>query len=103
MARLPVGPSRGRFVLEHIAVDLNVLLEIRGHVLFRKDRGHRALGLARTAINALVGMDVELIGSFIDAVYRAYIDAGAVLRILAGFSYDVGHFVPDRAAATPAL
>jgi hypothetical protein len=47
-------------------------------------------------------MDIELIGTFVNAVYRTYIDAGAVLCVLAGFSYDVGHFVPDRAAATPA-
>jgi peptidyl-tRNA hydrolase len=47
-------------------------------------------------------MDVELIGTFVNAVHRTHIDAGTVLRILAGFSYDVGHFVPDRAAVTPA-
>jgi hypothetical protein len=44
-------------------------------------------------------MDVELIGSFIDAVDRTDVDTRAVLRILAGFSYDVRHVVPDNAAA----
>ncbi|HKN58088.1 MAG TPA: hypothetical protein VJV97_04500, partial [Gemmatimonadaceae bacterium] len=48
--------------------------------------------------DALVGMDVKLIGSFIDAVDRADIYAGAVFGVLAGFSYYVGHVIPDRAA-----
>jgi len=99
---LPVGPSRRVGTLEYFAVDLDEFLEIRRHVLFRKNRGDRALGLARAAIDALVGMDVELVGSFIDAVYRTHVNAGAVLRILAGFSYDVGHVVPDSAAAASA-
>jgi hypothetical protein len=102
MERLPVGPSRRVGTLEHFAVDLDELLEIRGHVLFRKNCGDRALRLARAAIDALVGMDVELIWSFIDAVDRTHVDTGAVLRILAGFSYDVGHVVPDSAAAASA-
>jgi len=96
---LPVGPSRRVGTLEYFAVDLDEFLEIRRHVLFRKNGGDRALGLARAAIDALVGMDVELIGSFIDAVDRTHVDTGAVLRILAGFSYDVRHVVPDNAAA----
>jgi hypothetical protein len=99
---LPVWPSRRCFALEHFAVDLNVLLEIRGHVLFRKDRGHRALGLTGAAINALIGMDKELVRTFVDAVHRTYINAGTVLRILAGFSYDVRHVVPDNSAAAVA-
>jgi hypothetical protein len=99
---LPVGPSRRAGALEHFAVDLDVFLEVPGYVFFWKDRGHWALWLARTAIDTLVGMDVKLIGALIDAVHRTYIDAGAVLRILAGFRYDVGHVVPNSAAVTPA-
>jgi hypothetical protein len=47
-------------------------------------------------------MDVQLVRSFIDAVYRTYVYAGAVFCILAGFSYDVRHVFPDSAAGTSA-
>ena len=57
---------------------------------------------SQAPIDALVGMDVELVGSFIDAVDRADIDARAVFGILAGFSYDVGHVIPER-SMTPAV
>src|SRR5207237_10274169 len=90
---LPVGPSRRGGTLEHFAVDLDVFLEVRRYILFRKDRGHRALGLAGPTIDALVGMYVELIGTLIDAVDRTHVDACAVLRVLAGFIYDVGHVI----------
>jgi hypothetical protein len=94
---LSVGPSGRGLPLEHFAVDLDVLFEIGGHILFRKDRRHRALGLACTAIDAFVRMDVQLVRSFIDAIDRAYVDAGSVLGILAGFGDYVGHVVPGRA------
>src|SRR6478672_9635794 len=92
---LPVGSTRGVGTLEHFAIYLDVFLQVRGHVLFRKDRGHRTLGLAGTAIDAFVRVDVELVRALVDAVHRTDIDAGAVLRILAGFSYHVGHVIPD--------
>jgi hypothetical protein len=47
-------------------------------------------------------MDEELVRTFVDAVHRTDINAGAVLRILAGFSYDVRHVVPDNSTATAA-
>jgi hypothetical protein len=47
-------------------------------------------------------MDIKLVRTFVDAVHRTYINASAVLRILAGFSYDVGHVVPDNSAAAAA-
>src|SRR6478672_3782412 len=92
---LPVGSSRRVGTLEHFAIYLDVFLEVGGYVLFRKDRGDRTLRLAGTAVDALVRMDVELFRSLVNAVHRTNIDAGAVLRILAGFSYYVGHVIPD--------
>src|SRR5689334_14297008 len=91
---LPVGPSRriGRF--EDIPVDLDVLLHVPRHILFRENRGDRTLRLARTAIDALIRMDEELVRSLVDAVDWAHIDACAVLGVLARFGYDVGHLSP---------
>jgi hypothetical protein len=96
---LPVGPSGRVLALEHFTIDLDVLLQVRRNVLFGEDRRYRALRLARAAIDALVGMDVQLVRSLIDAVHGTYIYASAVLRILAGFSYDVRHLFSDSAAA----
>ena len=100
--RLPVrAPGRG-IVLENVAVDLDVFLEVSRDVLFRKDRGNRALRLARATVDALVRVDVELFRSLIDAINRTDIDAGAVFRILAGFCYYVGHVFPNGATAAVA-
>ncbi len=96
---LPVGPSRRGFALEYFAIDLDVLLEIRGHVLFRKNCRHRALWLAGAAINAFVWMDVELVRALVDSIDRAHVDTGAILGVLAGFGYDVRHLFPGSALA----
>jgi hypothetical protein len=96
--RLPVGPSRRVFALEHFAIDLNVLLQIRWHVLFRKNRGHWAFRLAGTTVYAFVRMDEELVWSLINTIDRAHVDAGAVLGVLAGFGYYVRHVVPGGAS-----
>src|SRR6478672_3521204 len=63
--------SAGRvFALEDVAVDLDVVLQIPGHILLWKDRCHRTLGLTGTAVDALVRMDVELVGTFVNAIHR---------------------------------
>jgi hypothetical protein len=91
---LPVGSSGRVGILEHFSIDLDVLLQVRRHVFFREDRGDRALRLTGAAIDALVRVDIELLGSFIDAVDWTHIDTRAVLGIFAGFGYDVGHLIP---------
>src|SRR5688572_30494486 len=68
---------RGRAV-EDVLVDLDVLLEVRWNVLFGKDRGHRTLGLAGAAIDALIGVDVQLLVALVDAVDGTDVDAGFV-------------------------
>ena len=100
---LPVGSARRVRTLEHVAIYLDVLLEVRRHILFRKDRRHRTLGLARAAIDAFIRVDVELFRSLVDAVDRADVDAGAILGVLAGFSYYVGHVFPENSAPRNSL
>lgn len=96
---LPVGTSRWRLALEYFAVDLDVLLQVGRHILFRKDRRYRTLRLACAAIDALVGMNVKLIRPFVDAIHRTNVHASAVLGVLAGFCYDVRHVVSESAVA----
>src|SRR3954468_15000073 len=77
--------------LEHVPVDLDVLLEMTRHIFLGEDRRHRTLGLARAAVDALVGMNEQLLLTFVDAIDGTDVDARAVLRIDAGFGDDVGH------------
>src|SRR5687767_1489524 len=90
---LSVRSARRVRTLEYIAIDLNELLQIRGHVFLRENRRHRTLRLARTAVDALVRVNVELLGPLVDAVHGADIDARSILRVLAGFSDYVGHLL----------
>src|SRR5207247_2456669 len=50
-----------RGALKHVPVLRDVGLPLRRRVFLGKDRGDRALGLARAAVDALVGVDVELV------------------------------------------
>lgn len=76
---------------EDLLVDRDVLLLVLRDILLREDRVDRALWLAGAAVNALVGVDVEHLVVFVDAVYGADIHAGSVLGFDAGFGDDVGH------------
>jgi hypothetical protein len=79
--------------LEDVAVLGDILLQIGRDVLFRKDRSDGTLGLARAAIDALVRMDEQLLGTFVYAVHWTHVHTGAVLGIDAGFGNDVRHVV----------
>src|SRR5690606_36503877 len=68
--------------------------QVLRHVLFRIDGAQRALGLARPAVDALVGVDVELVVALIYAVHRADVDTGAILDANAGLGDDVRHCSP---------
>src|SRR3954462_14799313 len=85
------GPAGRGFALEDVPIDLHELLHVPRHVLFGEDRGHRALRLAGAAIDALVGVDEELLVAFVDAVDGTDVDARLVLDADAGFGDDVGH------------
>src|SRR5260370_380936 len=87
--------------LEGVPVLRDIGLPLRWRVFLREDRRHRALGLARAAVDALVGMDVELVLALVDAVHRTNVHAGSVFDVDAGFRDDVRH--PDgsrRCSAT---
>ena len=92
---LPVRPSRRSRGFEDVAIDLDVLLQVRGYILFRKDRCDGTLRLTGAAINTLVGVNEELIRSFVDAVHRTHVDTRAVLCVFARFGYYVRHFMSD--------
>src|SRR5262245_56048715 len=66
--------------LEDVGVLRRVVLPLLGHIVFREDRLDRALGHAGAAIDALVRVDVENVIALVEAVHRADVHAGVILR-----------------------
>src|SRR5687768_1785477 len=81
-----------RIVLEELLVELDEALPLIGRLVFREDRLDRAHGLARAAVDALVGVDEELVLAFVDAIDRAYLDAGLVLDADARLGDHIRHW-----------
>ncbi len=77
---LAAPPGRAD-VVEELDVGLVVVLPLVGQVVLVVDRLDGADRLARTAVDALVGVDVERALTLVDAVDGAFVDAGAVLDI----------------------
>jgi hypothetical protein len=95
--RLPRRDS----LFEEVSVDLDVLAPFGGDIVLRKDRLHGAFVDAKTAVNAGVWVDVQLLLDpvlpfllrWVNAVDGANLDAGGVLGSDAGFGDDVCHGV----------
>src|SRR5438552_19023482 len=68
-------------VLEELLVELDEVLPLLGSLVLGEDRLHRAHGLARAAVYALVGMDVEHRLTLVDAVDRAHLHACLVFYV----------------------
>src|SRR5699024_5527690 len=83
--------ARGSDVVEEVDVRRVVVLPLFGHIVFVEDRLDGAHGFAGPAVDAFVGVDVEAASAFVDAVDRAFLDAGSVLQVHAGLGDDVGH------------
>lgn len=67
-------------------------------IIFREDGVYRALGLAGTAVDALIWVNEhgQLEGArlwlrLVDALHRAHINTGLILSVDARFGNDVGH------------
>src|SRR5712691_3928590 len=67
--------------LEGVPVLRDIGLPLRWRVFLREDRRHRALRLARAAVDALVGVDVELVLALVYAVHRTNVHAGSVFDV----------------------
>src|SRR5262245_42332322 len=80
---------------EDVPFDLDLLFQISRHVLLRENRRHGTLRFARTTIDTLVRMNVELVRPFINAVDGTHVDACTILGSNARFGNDVGHCLPS--------
>jgi len=91
---VPAGNNGGRnarqvaaCLFEIVRIDLNELLPLFGYVLIAEYSFYRAGRLACTAIDALIGMDVQNLSRFVfgfvltrmNAIHRTDIDARGVL------------------------
>jgi hypothetical protein len=75
----------------HLFVKFNEWLPFFRHVVFVEDGFDRALGHARFAIDALIGVDVENLLPFVEALHGANDHAIGVLASKARFANDVRH------------
>src|SRR5918992_4444425 len=78
----------------------DVVLHVFGDLIVGVDGLHRALGQAHGAVDALLGVDHEVVALVVDAVNRAHRYASSVLRADTRFGYNVGHYgssltIPD--------
>src|SRR6266545_1487901 len=78
-------------VLEELLVDLRVLLPLGGQLVIDEDRLDRADGLAGSAVDALVWVDVEHGLALVDTIHGANLNAGLVLDIDARFRDHIRH------------
>src|ERR1051325_1284366 len=89
-----------------LRVDFDEVLPLFRRLVERENRLHRTRRNAGAAVDALVRMDEQLVRTFelglvlprMDAVDRADIDTGGVLRADAGFGNDIRH--SQRASIT---
>jgi hypothetical protein len=99
-----MGVGIDKILLEMVAINLDIILPFFGQFFFGKYGRHGTNGLACAAINALIGIYVELhrvcksllILPWVNAVHRANINAGSVLNIDAGFGNYIGHKISSE-------
>src|SRR5437879_2981433 len=91
--RVTAWRATARLLLEVVVVDLDELCPLRGHLVLREDRVHRAGVHAGAAVDALVRIDEVHVGVVVgvDAVDGADLHAGGVLHPDAGLGDDVCH------------
>jgi hypothetical protein len=58
-----------------VFVDLDELFPLVRHFIFHEDGVYRALGFAEAAVNALAGVNIELIVGFVNTIHGADGDA----------------------------
>ncbi|CAM2158141.1 hypothetical protein PT2222_40139 [Paraburkholderia tropica] len=86
-----LGFRDARPVLGEIGVQRDEILLVARHIFFGVNGVHRALSHAHGAVDALVRVDREEVGTFAKAVHRAHIDAVGIAALDAAFGHNVGH------------
>lgn len=100
--RLAYGFTKARASLEMIGVHRGEVLPLLGKIVFGKDRLNGTGRLTRTAIYALIGVDIQHLSTLklgfilarVYAIHRTNIHASRILRPYAGFSDYICHLKP---------
>jgi hypothetical protein len=74
-------------------VQFDVVLPLRGHLIFIENCSHGTLDFAHSTTDALVGIDehLEAVWRVLDAVNGASFNAGLIFDANTGFGYYVSH------------
>jgi hypothetical protein len=92
--------ARGADLNEKFGIDLAELLPLRRNIIFIIDGLNWANGFASTAVNTLVGLDIKHARTLIDAINRAFFDAGLIFNINTRFGNYVRHEESSNWVAT---
>ena len=63
-----------------------------GNVVFIVNSLNRAYRLTCATVDALIGLDIQHAVAFIDAIHRAFFNAGPVLEVYTGKGDHVSHY-----------
>jgi hypothetical protein len=85
------GTTRRANLHKEFHVGRVVLSPLFGDVVLVVDGFNRTHRLTRTTIHTLIGVDIEHTIAFIDAIDRAFIDAGSIFNIHTGKCDYIGH------------
>lgn len=75
----------------HSGIEFDVLMELRGHVVFMKNRFDRALGHTGFAVDTIFWMDEQHLRALVKAIAGASRYAGRVFATDALFGDDKSH------------
>jgi hypothetical protein len=81
---------------EKFCIGLAEIFPLTRDIIFVVNSFNRTHWLACATVNALIRLDVQHSSTFVDAVHRAFFDAGFVLYIDARFSDHIGHELPPK-------
>src|SRR3970282_1777251 len=81
-------------VAKELRIFRSVVLPLLRHRALLEDCRHRTLRLTRAAVDALFGVDVELVFPLVDTFHGADIHARAVFHANAWLRNDIGHVIP---------
>ena len=81
----------GTDVIKEFHVGLVVVRPLFRHVVLVEDGFHRAHRLARTTVDALVGVDIECAITLVNTINRALVDARSIFHINTGQSNNIRH------------
>ena len=81
----------GRPLMGKLGIDLNEIELIFRNILFSKNGCFWTFGHAHGTVDALVGINHEEIGAFMEAVDRANVNTVGTLAVDACFTDNVGH------------